>query len=280
LKMSEAAVKLEEDAVADAAPDSVPAALEADEPAVAPADPLDAALREYDASVSARPTQPPDQQPPSAPVQPPPSGDEIDAMLAELNTASAAEQQQLEQLRSENSQLRGRIQYETDLKDFNALAGDLQGKLPDFLPDDYAETHLKAAAAENPTLALAFDYRNVDRNAVAVELRKVEIALSQLQRDPYADPQKVASLVQYGQRLTVAYNSAAILRQAERAVIKRAQAVRPPIDPDASADRALVAQSVRSAAGKVAPDPMPNLGQLTDKQFREWGRQNVGFDPV
>jgi len=278
--MSEAAVKLEEDAVADAAPDSVPAALEADEPAVAPADPLDAALREYDASVSARPTQPPDQQPPSAPVQPPPSGDEIDAMLAELNTASAAEQQQLEQLRSENSQLRGRIQYETDLKDFNALAGDLQAKLPDYLPPDYAAIHLKAAAAENSMLALAFDYRNVDRNAVGVELRRVEIALSQLQRDPYANPQRVASLNAYGQRLNVAYHSQQILRQAEREVIRRAQAVPLPIDADATADKLAVVAAIRGASAKVAVEPPPQLGTMSNNELRKWTRDNFGFDPL
>jgi hypothetical protein len=266
---------LQRDDVADVA-DSAPAAdaqpVVAPEPK-APADTLDSDLAEFVAG-TVRP------EPPPAPAQPPPSGDAIDQMLAELNTASAAEQQQLSALQAENSQLRGRIQYETDLADFNKFAGDVQSKLPAYLPDDYASVHFKAMAAENFTLALAFDYRNVDRNAVGIELRKVQIALAQLSRDPYANPQRVASLNAYGARLNVAYHSQQILRQAEREVIKRAQAVPRPIDAEATADKESVAAAVRSAGGKVAVEPPPNLGQLTDRQFREWGRQNVGFDPV
>jgi hypothetical protein len=277
--MSEAAVKLEDDVVADAAPDAVPPA--ADEPVVQPApaadDYLQKSLAEFDAAF---PPQPPSQPPPPPPVQSPPSGDAIDQMLAELNTASAAEQQQLSALQAENSQLRGRIQYETDLADFNRFAGDLQAQLPDYLPDDYAAIHLKAAAATNPTLALAFDYRNADRNAVGVELRRVEIALSQAQRNPYADPKVVASLNAYGQRLTVAYNSAAILRQAERAVIKRAQAVPRPIDSDATADKLAVVAAIRGASAKAAVEPPPQLGTMSNNELRKWTRDNFGFDPL
>jgi hypothetical protein len=241
------AVEHQRDDVADVA-DSAPAAdvqpvaaAQAAEPTDAPVDPLDAALREYDAS-----NRPPPQQPPPPPVQQPASGDAIDQMLAELDGAERQQQAQLASLQAENAQLRGRIQYERDREALNDFAAGIQRRLPAFLPDDYSETHLKAMAAENFALALAFDYRNVDRNAVGIELRKVQLALAQLSRDPYANPQRVASLNAYGERLNVAYHSQQILRQAEREVIKRAQAVPPPIDEAATADRESVVAAMRS----------------------------------
>jgi hypothetical protein len=256
---------------ADAQPAVQPSAQSAE-----PADDyLQKALAEYDASV--RP------QPPPAPVQPPPSSDAIDQLLAELSTPSPAERQQAAQLtalQSENAQLKGHLRYQADLADFEKLAGEVQSKLPAHVPEDYAAINFKAMAAERPEIALAFDLRHVDQRAASVELNRVQIALGLLQRDPLADPNRITALTQYAQQLNLARNSAAILRAARQEVIKRAERLRPPLDEAATADREAVAASVRSAGGKVAPEPPPNLGQLTDRQFREWGRQNVGFDPV
>jgi hypothetical protein len=275
---------LQRDDVADVA-DSAPAADAqpvASPPAVQSAedDYLQKALAEYDASV--RP-QPPIQQPPGAPVQPPPSSDAIDQLLAELSTPSPAERQQAAQLtalQSENAQLKGHLRYQADLADFEKLAGEVQSKLPAHVPEDYAAINFKAMAAERPEIALAFDLRHVDPRAASVELNRVQIALGLLQRDPLADPNRITALTQYAQQLNLARNSAAILRAARQEVIKRAERLRPPLDEAATADREAVAASVRSAGGKVAPEPPPNLSNMTDRQFREWGRQNVGFDPV
>jgi hypothetical protein len=287
LKMSEAAVKLEEDAVANAAPDAVPqpdaleksAAAKADEPAVAPAEPADDYLRkvldEYDAAF------PP--QPPPAPAQPPPSSDAIDQLLAELSTPSPAERQQAAQLtalQSENAQLKGHLRYQADLADFEKLAGEVQSKLPAHIPEDYAAINFKAMAAERPEIALAFDLRYVDPRAASVELNRVQIALGLLQRDPLADPNRITALTQYAQRLNLARNSAAILRAARQEVIKRAERLRPPLDEAASADREAVAASVRSAGGRVAVEPAPQLGTMSNNELRKWTRDNFGYDPL
>jgi hypothetical protein len=60
--------------------------------------------------------------------------------------------------------------------------------LPDYLPGDFAALNFKVMAVEHPEIALAFDFRNVNRQAAAAELRQVEAALRQLQRNSLADP--------------------------------------------------------------------------------------------
>jgi len=258
---------------ADAQPVAVPAAQSAEH------DYLQKALAEYDASV--RP-QPPIRQPLEAPVQPPPSNDAIDQLLAELSTPSPAEQQQAAQLtalQSENAQLKGHLRYQADLADFEKLAGEVQSKLPAHVPEDYAAINFKAMAAERPEIVLAFDLRHVDPRAANAEMLKVQHILGQLRRDPYADSNRVPALEQYGYRLNLARNSAAILRAARQEVIKRAERLRPPLDEAATADREAVAASVRSAGGKVAVEPAPQLGTMSN-ELRKWTRDNFGYDPL
>jgi hypothetical protein len=212
-----------------------------------------------------------------------PPVDEIDRMLQELSAPSAVEQQQAAQLtalQSENARLNGYLRYQADLADFEKLAGEVQSKLPAWVPDDYSEIVLKSIAAERPEIALAFDLRHVDPRAANVELLKVESALIQLRRDPYADPNMVAALEQYGYRLNLARNSAAILRAVRQEVIRRAERLRPPIDEAASADRESVIAAMRSAGGKVQPDPPPNLSNMTNTELRRWTRDNYGYDPL
>jgi hypothetical protein len=135
---------------------------------------------------------------------------------------------------------------------------------------------LLAAAAQNPNLVAAFDLRHVDRRAAEVEMRKVEAELQRLSRDPAANQQQVANLQQYSYRLGLALNSREILRRAVREVERRGQAHKP-IDETATAEHDAVVAAVKGASGKAQPEPPPNFGQMSDKEFNRWTRTNLGF---
>lgn len=291
--MAEVAAKQREDDAAADSPVAAPVAAPASTPAAPPEDETDRALREFEAAISK-----PDQQPADQPGAQPATGaaapqDELDKLLDELSRPGqfdnslftprtsdpqqAAEQQQLATLQNENAQLRGAIQAAADRQDFDKLTSELQGRLPPHLPDDYARTQLIAMSAEKPELVAAFDYRNVNRQAVNQELTRVEQVLAQLQRNPNgADPQQIAQLTQYGFKLGVMLNSREILRRAVREVERRGRSFHQ-IDEIASADHAAVVFAMRGTSGKIQPEPPPNFGQMSDKEFNRWTRNNLGF---
>jgi hypothetical protein len=182
----------------------------------------------------------------------------------------------LDALRGENAALRAHITREAEEAEFKQLADSVQKQLPEHLPGDYAQTQLLALAATNPDLIAAFDLRHVDRRAVDAELRKVESALAQAQRNPSTDQAKVAALVQYGRRLGLALNAQEIIRRATAGIVKRGKAHNP-IDAEATVDRELVAQTVRGAGGKIEPEPPPNFGNMSDKQFERYTREHYGY---
>jgi hypothetical protein len=280
------AAHLQED---DAA--SAPAA-SPDAPAAAPVDDFDQSLKEFETAT----TPPPASQPEQAPAPQQPNYDEIDQLLADLQREQSGsldggplfaapqaidpqQQRALEQfnaLQNENLQLKSRLQFEADQKDFGKLTSEVQSRLDPNLPSDYARTQLIAMAAENPALVAAFDYRNVDRAAVDRELRLVEGTLQRLGRDPNANPQYVAQLTQHSYRLGLALNSREILRRATIEIGKRA-AAHTQIDETATADHDAVAAAVRGSSAKASPEPPPNFGNMSDKELARFTKQNYGF---
>ena len=57
-----------------------------------------------------------------------------------------------------------------------------------------------------------------------------------------------------------------------------ARNAKPPIDPEISADVHAVRHSMRSASqGKVAAEPPPNFGQMSEAEFKRHTRENFGF---
>jgi hypothetical protein len=96
-----------------------------------------------------------------------------------------------------------------------------------------------------------------------------------LKTSPFANPQQIAQLEQWGRQLQVAVYSRQILAQAQDFIIKKAN-MRKPVDPDLTADHALIVQSVRSAGAKASVDPPPNLGKMSDRELREYTSQ-FGF---
>jgi hypothetical protein len=179
------------------------------------------------------------------------------------------------ELQGQVDALRAEQHRAQEMQAFNSFADDLQKRMPPHVPDDYAVTKLKALA-HDPTIALAFDYRNVNKAAANVELAKVQVALSQLQRTPGSDPNQIAQLQDYGQRLEIAVHSASILRKASLDIIREAEKLPPPIDPDATQIRNDVAWAVKGASAKRIADPPPDLGKMTENEFREYKKQ-FGF---
>ena len=278
---------------AAAAPVDAPAPADQSAPSAPAVDDLDRDLAEFERAI-ARPAQPE----PTAQAAP----DDLDRLLEELSKpapldgsplfgqqigdAQQQQQQQAEQqhaaeqlnaLQNENAQLRAHAQRAVDQADFGKLTSEVQSKLPSNLPDDFSRTQLISMAAERPELVLAFDTRHLDRRAVAAELRQVEAALFWQQRNPNAaDPGYAAQLQQYRGQLNVALRSREILNRAVREIVQRGQAHRP-IDEIASADHDAVAFHMRGASGKASPEPPPALGNLSDKEFKRYTRENFGF---
>jgi hypothetical protein len=262
------------------------------EPVAQPAaDDFEKSLQEYQTATS-RPAAQPDQQTAQSDQQ---TVSDLDALLVEEFSQpsgpgqsplfthgadvhqQAQAQDQFSALQNENAQLRAHMQRAADQADLDRLSAEVQKRLPDNFPGDYATTALKSMAMDHPELVLAFDARHANRAAIDRELRQVEQTLSQLQRNPNgADPQQIAELTQYGRRLGCMLNSREILKRATRAVIKSAESHRP-IDPDATAEHDAVAAAVRGSSGKASPEPPPNFGNMSDAELRRYTKQNYGF---
>jgi hypothetical protein len=271
----------------DDAPDSAVSA-PVDAPAAAPGtDSFDESIREFESA-----TAPPPAASPEPAARPEANYDEIDRLLADLQQPEWSgssifgqqhvdAQQQVQQqretewlnaLQSENAQLRSRIQGDIDRQAFEKFSGEIQNRLPQHLPGDYAAVQLKAMAMERPELVLAFDGRHLDRRAVDAELRQVETALNH----QVTDPARRAELMSYGHRLGCFLNSKEILRRATHEIVKRGREFHP-IDETATADHDAVAAAVRGSSAKASPEPPPNFGNMSDKQLREYTKTNFGF---
>jgi hypothetical protein len=251
---------------ATTAPEQAPATASPDTPAPADeVDPLDALLEQFDREAGARTTPAaPEQQQQTDPLQdrqpngaPPPADSEA---VASVHRAYQAE--------IERAQL---------VQDFEQYCAGRQEKVPDYMPSDYYRSEMIAMAATDPRLEIAIraQHMNVNQTAVRVELDKVNAALKRAAHDPVADPRVIPGLQQLKWQLEISYHARTILKQTEAAIIAKAQS-RPPIDVEATLDREAVTFAVRSAGGKIAAEPAPNLGQMSDNELREYTRQ-FGF---
>jgi hypothetical protein len=231
---------------------------------------LDDLLSEFDAAV---PPSPKDDSGAGAAEVDPELQNEAAAALREMEPR-AQNDDVLAALQNENLAWRQEARRAADVADFTELASSIQKQLPEHVPDDYAATQLLALSAINPNLKAAFDLRNADRRAADLQLRKVEAALAS---DPNAPKEKVAALWQYGNRLGLALNAKEIIKRATNEVVRRAKAFKP-IDPDATADREMVAAAVRDAHHKIEPTAPPDLSELSNRELRDHVRREYGFD--
>jgi hypothetical protein len=205
---------------------------------------------------------------------------ELDKLLSELN----ADTERTNALQSEVDSLKRAEMYRIEAEAFGKYADELQSKLPDHCPPDYARNALLSAAAVNRNLAVAWDNRNMtaaERANAANELRAAEQLFRQVQRMPDTDPRKQAALQQIwqqGARLEMIVQGPALLRRTLLDVEKRARDFQP-IDQDATADRAMVAHAVRDSGRRLAPEPPPQWGQMDNHEYRREVRQRYGYDP-
>jgi len=267
---------MSEDVVIEKPEPETPAQLPADTPiGTAPAsDDLDQLLADFDNATKRQAESEPASDntgQEDAPVQV--SDSDLDKFIAELSGPSA-DQQRIGQLTGELDGLKAQIRAAEELKAFNEFAGDLQKQLPSWLPEDYARVKLESLA-HDPVARLAWETRSIDPKAAAVDLAHVQFALKQT-----TDPKQVQELRKLEYQLSVAANSASILRQARNQIIKEANGLKPPIDPEATADRDAIAQAIREGQGPInVPDPPVQWGRLSGKEFREKVIRDHGFDP-
>jgi hypothetical protein len=229
----------------------------------------------------------------------PGNNDDIETLLAEFTNQTSqqppvqddaianllrdpADERRIGELTGQLDGLRGEVHRKSEIEAFDKYSAEVQARLPEHLPPDYAKNALLSAAATNPDLQAAWNYRGItpeQRRTADSEFRQLEILHGQVSRSPDSDPRKASALAQIeqaGQRLGLMMNSQQILRNLERDIVKRAADFKP-IDQDATADHFAVAQAVRDGGGKVTAEPPPNLGRMSDNELREFTRKNYGF---
>jgi hypothetical protein len=260
--------------VEQAAPVEAPAST-GDDPVPGAGDDIQGFLDEYERANPAEPSTATNEPAGDAPQL---KDDAIDSFLQDLNTDG----KRVNELQGELDGLRAEMHRKAELEAFDKYSSELQAKLPEYLPDDYARTQMLSKATQDPNLIAAWDYRklsDLDRRAADAEFKQLELLHAQITRDPRNDPRKGAALAaieRRGQQLGLMMNAPEILRRAERDIIKRANDYRP-IDPDATADRAMVAAAVRDGRGVVdLKEPAPDFASMTDAEFNAYKRK-MGF---
>jgi len=247
--------------------ESAPSQLPADvAPPPSADDGLTELLREFEEKVAQQP------EPAADPVEEEAQPD-LDQQIQDL----IGPDPKIAELNGQLSDLRTQLHQQQELKALDEFAEDLTKQLAEWLPDGYARLKLESYA-HDPVVRLAWDTRNIDPKAAAVDLAHVQHALAQLQVSGNADPAKVQQLNTLAHRLSVATQSASILRQARNQILKEAGALKPPLDPEATADRNAIAQFIRDGQGPInIPEPKPNFGTMSDREFRDYTRKNFGF---
>ena len=240
----------------------------------APADDFDRLLADYEAN-TAKPEPAVTDEPVADGVDQNATSNELDQLLAQLSGPDPkinALETELAGVRSEADRLRSEMHRQQEWAEFQSYAKSLQDDLPSHLPDGYAELKLKALA-HDPTIAAAFDYRNVDRHAASAELARAQLVMAAFQR---ANDPRIPQLTEYMNKLNVAINSQAILRKVRLDILNEANKLPPPIDPEATELKAEIAWNMKSQGKKIA-EPPPNFGRMTDQEFRDWKLTNLGW---
>jgi hypothetical protein len=288
----------EEEPLAPAAGEGVksPDADPADSAAGGSSTDLDALLAEYDAGIKA-----------AEPEQP----DELEQLLGRLSQQereSATRQQQhdaellerdgqsaldalargdverdrdgwkgaAEQSQAMLNEVVRQVNLARERSDFDAFVRSSQERLPGHMPAGWAERWMTAEGMKNQELADAWDHRHVGE-----ERAKAEIGLAQhfIERELASGAPRLAEIEQakaWMTKMGAALASKQILADAQRRMVAEAKSIRE-VDPDISADVAAVQHYMRSASqGKVAAEPQPWLGGLSDREFSDYKKQ-FGF---
>jgi hypothetical protein len=176
-------------------------------------------------------------------------------------------------------------------QDFSRLTAQEQSKLDGLdVPENHVETFLLAEAARDPELTRAFEGRYYTPPG-PLQRAQLERAIMQhgenLAREALliADPaqRRMAEANIHAEMRRLYENTfpdPATYRASAAAYVRKAidrmhrEARRPRIDLDATNDRLAVAQAVRGASSnKLPPEPPPNLGKMTDGEFKRYTEQ-------
>jgi hypothetical protein len=247
-----------------------------------PADPqegdLDRLLREYDESIG--------KQTPQDPL-----ADQQRAEQQRLEQSFQNQSQQLQHYQQQEFQRAERADFDKILEKANGMVADLD------LPEGWARQYLLAEGMRDPALREAFDNRNFNGFSpehiaqIQQQIRAHGERLAQaawaiqdpVQRQLAFQQIKLELLNMQAQALpdpaTYRAQAARYIRGALLKMEREARAYKP-IDSEATSVKEAVSFAVKGAGGKVAPEPPPNLGRMTNNELNRWSRDNFGFDAI
>jgi hypothetical protein len=236
----------------------------------APEPSLDDLLAQYDAGTKQEPSGDHDPSGNVGPKDTPAPDDSVDALIASLH----ADTERANKLEGELASLKSEAHRQQEIAAFDSYSSEIQSRLPETVPPDYAKNALLAAASSDPNLVAAWDTRNVPaaERAQAPALLQQAIQLyQQIQRSPDSDPRKVQALnwiVQRGRYLEAVVHGPGILRKATLDIERKARDFQP-LDSEAMQIKADVAFAMKGASTKVLKEPEPNWGQMSSQEYRQ-----------
>ena len=206
---------------------------------------------------------------------------ELQQTVGQLQQTIAAEQFRQHQQRSS--------------EDFERLAASEQAKLDGLdVDENHVRRWLLSEAAQDPGLQAAWEARYyqppgpLDRARIAANIQqwaegqaKLALQLPDARARVLAQQNIEASMRQMWE---TAFPDPQQHRAAASAYVRKAldrmhkEARRPRIDPDVTADRLAVVQAMRGASSsKPPPEPPPNLGRMSEGEFRRHTMERYGF---
>jgi hypothetical protein len=202
----------------------------------------------------------------------------LDALArGDLERAKSGWQTSAEQSQQMLGEVVRQVNLALERSDFDAFVRSSQDRLPGHMPPGWAERWMTAEGMKNQELADAWDHRHVGE-----ERAKAEIGLAQdfIARELASRTPRLAEIEAAKRHMFAmgaAMSSKAILADATRRMVKEANEIRQ-VDETVTADVAAVSHYLKNASvGKVAAEPAPWLGGLSEAEFKRHTRENYGF---
>jgi hypothetical protein len=151
--------------------------------------------------------------------------------------------------------------------------------------DDFVVRELKVLSADNPgVLEAAWQFRGLTDGQLAIarnDLAAAEKLYRRLLAEPDSEQKQnaIRYLQQQGAQLQAMLGARQVIRSAQNAIRKRAEKLKPPIDEQATVDRNLVYTSIRDGGAnrQAPPEPPPQLGKLSDSEYRRHLLETYGI---
>jgi hypothetical protein len=187
--------------------------------APSPVDEIDALISEFEQKTA-------EAEQAAAPDSTPVSDDELNNLLSGLD----ADKNRVTELEGQLNSLRSEVFVQQELAAIDKFCGEVQAQCGVNVPEDYAKHSLLSMAATDANLMVAWQYRGLTNEQLAQadrEFRELEaLHYRAMQTPDNGDPprqQAIAWMEQRGAQLDLMMNSRAILTNARRSVVKRAE---------------------------------------------------------